>query len=406
MSSPAAAPCTLVWEGPFVTTHSLALVNRALCRCLLQRGHHLTLFPAGLDESAETTLSGHPDLAPFVSRTLPDDALHVSHRWPPRLQRPAAPRWAVMQPWEFGSIPAAWLPILRDHADEVWIPSRFVRDCFLRGGLPADKVHVIPNGVDPQLFRPGLEPFPLRTAAAVKFLFVGGTIHRKGINVLLDAYRRAFTRQDNVCLVVKDMGAASFYRGQTAGELIARFQADPRNPRLRIPQRRPPLRPHGRADLGLGYPRRVPAELSRPPAQGRPGQGQPRPRLRVGHPAAGRGQRVPGDPITLRLVVSRVCDSRARTLAVWYLLTNVPAEVETATVALWYCWRWRMETFHNLLRERATRWSSGSNWAERRSPNGWWWQRWPARWCGVWSGSRRRRQGRCASCWCSGAVGR
>ncbi len=61
-------------------------------------------------------------------------------------------------------------------------------------------------------------------------------------------------------------------------------------------------------------------------------------------------ERVPGVPITLRLVVSRVCDSSARTLAVWYLLTNVPAEVETATVALWYYWRWRIETFHKLIK--------------------------------------------------------
>ena len=37
---------------------------------------------------------------------------------------------------------------------------------------------------------------PLPTRKAVKFLFVGGTIHRKGIDVLLEAYRRAFTAQD------------------------------------------------------------------------------------------------------------------------------------------------------------------------------------------------------------------
>jgi hypothetical protein len=53
-------------------------------------------------------------------------------------------------------------------------------------------------------------------------------------------------------------------------------------------------------------------------------------------------ERVPGQPIALRLVASRVCDATGRTLAVWYLLTNVPAEVDTATLALWYYWRWRI----------------------------------------------------------------
>jgi hypothetical protein len=61
-------------------------------------------------------------------------------------------------------------------------------------------------------------------------------------------------------------------------------------------------------------------------------------------------ERVPGPPIALRLVVSRVGDATGRTLAVWYLLTNVPAEVDTATVALWYYWRWRIESLFKLLK--------------------------------------------------------
>jgi hypothetical protein len=61
-------------------------------------------------------------------------------------------------------------------------------------------------------------------------------------------------------------------------------------------------------------------------------------------------ERVAGPPITLRLVVGRVCDATGRTLAVWYLLTNVPAEVDTATVSLWYYWRWRIESLFKLLK--------------------------------------------------------
>lgn len=50
-------------------------------------------------------------------------------------------------------------------------------------------------------------------------------------------------------------------------------------------------------------------------------------------------ERVPRPPLTLRLLVSRVCDAGGRTLAVWHLLTNLPATVETATAVLWYYWR-------------------------------------------------------------------
>ena len=61
-------------------------------------------------------------------------------------------------------------------------------------------------------------------------------------------------------------------------------------------------------------------------------------------------QRVPGPPLTLRLVVSRVCDASGRTLAVWYLLTNLPATVATDTAALWYYWRWRIESRFKLFK--------------------------------------------------------
>ena len=76
-------------------------------------------------------------------------------------------------------------------------------------------------------------------------------------------------------------------------------------------------------------------------------------------------ERVPGPPITLRLIVSRVCDGTGRTLAVWYLLTNLPATVDTATVALWYYWRWRIESLFKLLKALAIRSSIGNSTTER-----------------------------------------
>src|SRR5262249_2135899 len=99
-------------------------------------------------------------------------------------------------------------------------------------GVPEDRVVVVPNGVDPDRFRPGLAPLALSTSKRVKLLFVGGTIPRKGFDVLLDAYRRAFTRADDVCLVVKDMGVGTFYQNQTAGERIHAMQGDPNAPEV------------------------------------------------------------------------------------------------------------------------------------------------------------------------------
>jgi len=59
---------------------------------------------------------------------------------------------------------------------------------------------------------------------------------------------------------------------------------------------------------------------------------------------------IPGRPLELRLVMAQVRDKKGNVLAVWRLWTNLPTEVDAATVALWYYWRWRIESFFKLLK--------------------------------------------------------
>lgn len=63
-----------------------------------------------------------------------------------------------------------------------------------------------------------------------------------------------------------------------------------------------------------------------------------------------RRQKVAGPPIALRLVVSQIRDAKGKLLAEWLLLTNVPATVTAEEIALWYYWRWRVESFFKLLK--------------------------------------------------------
>lgn len=68
------------------------------------------------------------------------------------------------------------------------------------------------------------------------------------------------------------------------------------------------------------------------------------------HKADGTRRRVPGPPLRLRLIVCEVRDEGGRVLARWLLLSNVPSTVPAAELALWYYWRWRIESFHKLLK--------------------------------------------------------
>jgi hypothetical protein len=59
---------------------------------------------------------------------------------------------------------------------------------------------------------------------------------------------------------------------------------------------------------------------------------------------------VAGKAITLRLIVSEVRDASGKVLERWLLLSNLPDSIDAATVALWYFWRWRIESYHKLLK--------------------------------------------------------
>jgi glycosyltransferase involved in cell wall biosynthesis len=96
----------------------------------------------------------------------------------------------LLQHWEYGSLPRAWIEPLRQQVDEVWVASTWAKQCFVQSGVLADKVHVIPLGVDPTRFHPRVPPFPLRTQKRFRFLYVGGTIPRKSIDLLLEVYTR------------------------------------------------------------------------------------------------------------------------------------------------------------------------------------------------------------------------
>ncbi len=74
---------------------------------------------------------------------------------------------------------------------------------------------------------------------------------------------------------------------------------------------------------------------------------------------------VPGPPLTLRMIVSRVVGDMGTVLTEWRLFTNVPAEgAGDAAIGRWYARRWEIETYHKLLK------SAGMNAEEWRQREG------------------------------------
>lgn len=63
-----------------------------------------------------------------------------------------------------------------------------------------------------------------------------------------------------------------------------------------------------------------------------------------------REKRVAGEALAVRLVVSKIINADGDLVAQWYLLSNVAEHVDDAQLALWYYFRWQIETFFKLLK--------------------------------------------------------
>jgi hypothetical protein len=60
-------------------------------------------------------------------------------------------------------------------------------------------------------------------------------------------------------------------------------------------------------------------------------------------------ERIPGPALALRLVVSEIRDKSGKVLSLWLLLTNV-TRAPASDLALWYYWRWKIESYFKLLK--------------------------------------------------------
>lgn len=206
----------VAWEGAQIQNHSLAIVNREVCyRLGKDPDIQLKILPYGNDTMYNKQNQQHRFLRSLYTENLQEEVdVTVRHQWPPNLIAPKSGVWVLQQPWEYGSLPKSWKYSMLTDIDEVWVYTSFLKTCYVADGIPEEKIHVVPPGVDTDLFNPNARPIEIPTKKTFTFLFVGGTIPRKGIDILLRAYVKAFTRADDVCLVIKDFGTESFYQGQ------------------------------------------------------------------------------------------------------------------------------------------------------------------------------------------------
>lgn len=104
--------------------------------------------------------------------------------------------------WESTRYPDDWLGPL-DAADEIWLPTAWGKRVLAENGIAPEKIHVVPEGVDPALFAPdGPSTSALAGFPGFRFINVGRYEERKGTRLLIECFDKAFGDGEEVRLVL------------------------------------------------------------------------------------------------------------------------------------------------------------------------------------------------------------
>ena len=204
-------PENITWriEGPFDSSYSLALLNRETARALAQQGHrvalHSTEGPGDFIPSA-TFLSANPDInACYVaSQNIPANDADVTSRnlYPPRVNDMTGRQNLLHHyAWEESGFPRTWVENFNEHLQGITCLSSHVEKILIDHGVSVPMA-VSGCGVDHWERTEADKNFQV-TAKTFRFLHVSSCFPRKGADLLLEAYGRVFSDQDDVTLVIK-----------------------------------------------------------------------------------------------------------------------------------------------------------------------------------------------------------
>lgn len=113
--------------------------------------------------------------------------------------------------------------------DMMWVPTNWQRWCTIEQGYPADKIFVVPEGVNEKLFNPGEPPIKVLKDDRFKFLVCGRWDYRKSTTEILRAFIEEFKKDepvDIVCQIENPFRQDEY--GSTQERLVGHKLVDPR----------------------------------------------------------------------------------------------------------------------------------------------------------------------------------
>jgi glycosyltransferase involved in cell wall biosynthesis len=220
-------PKKILLEGYFFFVSSMSQINRDLVKKIQQENRYdirirtnedLALVEDKIQKKDPDfiglTSSEYNELKKSYSDPTKEEFFDytIVHRWPLEFKPPQKGYYILMAPWEYGSLPCEWMDPFQNLADCIWVYSKYLKETYVGNNIDPDKISIIHPFVDSNIFREEGPKYDMKTDKKFKFLFVGGSIPRKGIDNLINAYLNEFRKEDDVCLVVKDVCSNTFYK--------------------------------------------------------------------------------------------------------------------------------------------------------------------------------------------------
>jgi glycosyltransferase involved in cell wall biosynthesis len=188
--------------------YSLAAVNRSMAMTMeAARPAHQRVVPwengPGFD-SAKLPDAQKDQIAVLISRGRPatEPQIVVSQHYPILIPDLAGRRLAMIF-WEESLLPDQMVQTLNDGFEAVLAPTEFVRKALIDSGVWRPIINI---GYAPDLthYRNiGIERSSITPQRPFTLLHVSSCFPRKGVDLLLAAFARAFRRDDNVELIIK-----------------------------------------------------------------------------------------------------------------------------------------------------------------------------------------------------------
>ena len=198
----------ILWAGPFTDPTGYGEEARALLVACERSGLPIACeeWP-GMRETVQLSTYQHLVWRKARERVPKEPYVNVWHKTPPQIMRAALSGvgpTVIRTMFETDAVPAYWLPGL-SRVDEVWVPSHFNYETFAAGGVPREKLRILPQTLDFSLFDPEVTEPLARPQAARRFCFLSVLEFAscKGWDILIDSWCRAFAPDDDVCLILK-----------------------------------------------------------------------------------------------------------------------------------------------------------------------------------------------------------